>query len=36
MARKIDPKEFIRSEEQLNSIYVERGKILQKNSEYQA
>ena len=36
MARKIDPKEFIRSEEQLNQIYVERGKILQKNSEYQA
>tara|TARA_R110001599_G_scaffold6742_5_gene33722 strand:+ start:2026 stop:6117 length:4092 start_codon:yes stop_codon:yes gene_type:complete len=33
MARKVDPKDFIRNEEQLNQIYVERGKLLHKNSE---
>ena len=36
MARRIDPKDFINSEERLNQIYVERGKLLQKNSETQA
>lgn len=36
MARRIDPKDFINSEERLNQIYVERGKQLQKNSERQA
>ena len=33
MARRVDPKEFINSEERLNKIYVERGKQLHKNSE---
>ncbi len=35
MARQLDPKEFIRSEEQLNQIYAERGKQLAKNAASQ-
>ena len=32
MARKVDPKEFIRNEAELNKIYADRGKQMAKNA----